>query len=161
MPTDPALPPGWASQHYAGFGRRFLAQVIDGLLLGVAALLLEGVQGFSRALQGLPLGEDGLSLASDLMVQVILALIVLLFWAARQATPGKLLLGLRIVDARTGGRPPFPRMLARYFGYILSTLPLGLGYFWMLWDRRRQCWHDKLGGTVVLRLPRPSTDALR
>ncbi|HWL83238.1 MAG TPA: RDD family protein [Roseomonas sp.] len=160
MPIDPMLPPGWVGCRYAGFGRRFLAQLVDGFLLGLVALLLEVVQGVVHALQGLPL-EDGPSMASELLVQVIVALIVLLFWATRLATPGKLLLGLRIVDVQTGGRPAFPRMLARYLGYILSTLPLGLGYFWMLWDERRQCWHDKLGGTVVLRLSRPSTDALR
>ncbi|MXP66000.1 RDD family protein [Roseomonas sp. M0104] len=159
MPLDPSLPPGWANCRYAGFGRRLLAQIVDGLLFGMLALLLEVAQGVIHALQGLPV-EEGSSLGGELMVQVIVGLAVLLFWASRLATPGKLLLGLRIVDARTGGRPSFPRMLARYLGYILSTLPLCLGYLWMLWDSHRQCWHDKLGGTVVLRLPRPSTDAL-
>ena len=47
-------------------------------------------------------------------------------------------LRLRIVDARTGGHAPFGRLVLRYAGYLVSTLPLGLGYLWMLWDRRRQ-----------------------
>ena len=40
-------------------------------------------------------------------------------------------------------------------GFLL--LPLGLGYLWMLWDRRRQTWQDKLGGTLVVRDPPPAS----
>ena len=36
------------------------------------------------------------------------------------------------------------------FGRILSTIPLLLGYFWMLWDSEKQTWHDKLAGSVVV-----------
>ena len=68
----------------------------------------------------------------------------------RQGTPGKLVLGLSIVDAETGQTPRLGRLVLRYLGYLLSTIPLGLGYFWMLWDDRRQTWHDKLGGTLVV-----------
>ncbi|HEX2510813.1 MAG TPA: FAD-dependent monooxygenase, partial [Microvirga sp.] len=44
---------------------------------------------------------------------------------------------LRIVDANTGGTPPTPNLIIRYIGYVISMIPLGLGYFWMLWDERR------------------------
>jgi uncharacterized RDD family membrane protein YckC len=128
----------------AGFWRRALAQVIDclwllplSLLLGSLAALLNG-------------GE--ISSGAELMANIIGALVVLLFWAERQATPGKLVLGLRIIDAETGQTPRFGRLVLRYLGYLLSAIPLFLGYFWMLWDGRRQTWHDKIGGTLVVRL---------
>ncbi len=95
-------------------------------------------------------GGEPLSLGGEIMLNLVTGLAVLLFWASRQATPGKLALGLRLVDARTGGAPPFGRLVARYLGYALSGLPLGLGYLWMLWDPRRQTWHDKLGATLVV-----------
>ena len=158
MPSrlDP-LPPGWAGSRYASFGRRLGAQLIDFLCLLPVGFLLGLVQAMSISLQGGdPAGQDP-GLLSELMVQLILALIILLFWVLRQATPGKLALGLRIVDAETGAPASFPRLLARYCSYILSALPLCLGYFWMLWDPRRQCWHDKLGRTVVLHVGGPST----
>jgi uncharacterized RDD family membrane protein YckC len=62
-----------------------------------------------------------------------------------------MLLRLRVVDAATGGVPPWPRLVLRYLGYLVSAIPLGLGYLWMIRDDRRQCWHDKMGGTLVVR----------
>lgn len=154
---DP-LPPGWAGQSYAGFGRRLLAQLIDTALLMLVGLLVGVVVYGLNILQGIPPEEaTTLSTAADWMLNLIVALITLLFWVTWQATPGKRLLGLRIVDAETGGLPPFNRLVLRYVGYFISALPLSLGFLWMLWDRRQQCWHDKLGRTVVLHASRPST----
>ena len=131
----------------AGFGRRLAAQVIDVLWLLPLSVVLATIAGVVNG------GE--MSLGGEMMSNIIGALIVLLFWAERQGTPGKLVLGLVIVDAETGGAPRFGRLVLRYLGYLLSALPLGLGYFWMLWDDRRQTWHDKLGGTLVLVTRRP------
>ena len=125
----------------AGFGRRLAAQVIDVLWLLPLSVVLATIAGVVNG--------------GEMMSNIIGALIVLLFWADRQGTPGKLVLGLVIVDAETGLTPRFGRLVLRYLGYLLSALPLGLGYFWMLWDDRRQTWHDKLGGTLVLVTRRP------
>lgn len=57
----------------------------------------------------------------------------------------------KIVDAKTGGKPSKGQLVGRYFAYILSGLPLGLGFFWIAWDKRKQGWHDKLSGTVVIK----------
>ena len=127
----------------AGFGRRCAAQMIDLLWLLPLSVVLGLVAAF--------VNDGEISLGGEVMANVIGALVVLLFWVERQGTPGKLVLGMRIVDAETGGPPPVGRLVARYLGYLLSALPLGLGYLWMLWDSRRQTWHDKLGGTLVVR----------
>jgi uncharacterized RDD family membrane protein YckC len=126
----------------AGFGRRLGAQLIDLLWLLPLSFLLGFVASFVNG------GE--ISSGGELMANIIGALIVLIFWAERGGTPGKLVLGLRIVDADTGGGPPIGRLVLRYFGYLISALPLGLGYLWMIWDRRAQCWHDKLARTLVV-----------
>lgn len=130
---------------YAGFGRCLLASLINALF----SLALVWLLSF---LAFLAVGGRPLSTGADFGINVIMALVVLLFWVTRQVTPGKLMLGLRIIDAGHGGRAPFGRLVLRYFGYLLSALPLGLGYLWMLWDPRQRCWHDKLGGTLVVRL---------
>jgi uncharacterized RDD family membrane protein YckC len=134
---------------YANPWRRLGAQLLDTLWMLPAYLLLGGL---GLALQG---GER-LSPGAEPLLEVILALVVLQFWVQRQATPGKRLLGLRIVDAGHLGPPAFRQYLLRYIGYALSTLPLCLGFVWSLFDARRQCWHDKLAGTLVLRDPAPS-----
>jgi uncharacterized RDD family membrane protein YckC len=85
-----------------------------------------------------------------LLENLLPALITVALWALAGATPGKFLLECRVVDARTGRRPGWLRASVRYLGYFVSLLPLGLGFFWIAWDRRKQGWHDKLAGTLVV-----------
>ncbi|MDA3921316.1 MAG: RDD family protein [Salinisphaera sp.] len=86
------------------------------------------------------------------------AAIVVLFWRTRKATPGKMAIHARIVDARTGETPSSRQLIIRYLGYYVSTLPLCLGLIWVGIDARKQGWHDKLAQTVVVR-PRAIADA--
>ena len=79
------------------------------------------------------------------------ALAIVLFWIYRQATPGKMAIGARIVDAYTGGQPSTKQLVIRYLGYYVSSIPLFLGLIWVAFDPRKQGWHDKLAGTVVVR----------
>ena len=76
---------------------------------------------------------------------------VIAFWALKSATPGKMAFSAIIVDARTGAKPSVPQFIARYFCYIIAALPLLLGIIWVGIDRRKQGWHDKIAGTVVIR----------
>jgi uncharacterized RDD family membrane protein YckC len=86
-----------------------------------------------------------------LLTWVLPAVAVILFWVYKGATPGKMVFRARIIDARTGGRPSTGQLIGRYLGYFLSTIGFLLGYLWVIWDRRRQAWHDKLAKTVVVR----------
>ncbi len=72
------------------------------------------------------------------------------FWVFLGATHGKFLFECRVVDARTGRPPGWARATIRYLCYFVSLLPLGLGFLWIAWDKRKQGWHDKLAGTLVL-----------
>lgn len=88
----------------------------------------------------------------DFLVSSLLpAAFVILFWVYKGATPGKMAISAKVVDAVTGEHPSTPRYIARYVGYLLSFLPLGLGFIWITFDKRKQGWHDKLSGTVVVR----------
>ncbi|MDW8399424.1 MAG: RDD family protein [Acetobacteraceae bacterium] len=131
----------------ARFGTRAAALLLDALWIVPLILLLRAVSLLS--------GHWPPSGLADLLVELIVALAVLTFWAENGATPGKRAMGVMIVDAATGGRPPVGRLVLRYVGYLLSGLPLLLGFLWVLWDPRRQGWHDKLAGTLVVL--RPST----
>ncbi len=91
---------------------------------------------------------------------VVPAIAIVLFWVYREATPGKMLIGARIVDAKTGGHPTTKQLIIRYLGYYVSTIPLFLGLLWVAFDPRKQGWHDKLAGTVVVRSKRRGTEAV-
>jgi uncharacterized RDD family membrane protein YckC len=134
-------------QEYAGFWIRVGATLIDTLLILLIVLpLLTSIYGWSY--------WDSAALVQgfwDVVLNYLLpAFAVVVFWYYRSATPGKIALKLRIVDARSGNKPTLAQFVIRYLGYFVSTIPLGLGLIWVGIDRRKQAWHDKLAGTVVL-----------
>jgi uncharacterized RDD family membrane protein YckC len=135
---------------YAGFWVRVGAMLIDTLLM--VAVLLPLIFLFYGAAYFDP--EDTRLIkgpADGLISYVLPALLTIGFWLAKQATPGKMAVGARVVDAQTGSPMSAGQAVGRYFAYILSTIPLGLGFFWIAFDARKQGWHDKLAGTVVVR----------
>ncbi len=89
--------------------------------------------------------------ALDIIMQYLFpAVAVILFWIFKAATPGKMLIGAKIVDANTGGPAATGKLILRYIGYFIASIPLFLGIFWVGWDKRKQGWHDKIAGTMVV-----------
>lgn len=76
-----------------------------------------------------------------------------LCWRCWAATPGKMLMRIRIADAVTGAPPAPAQCLKRLLAYLLSGAPLLLGFFWIAWNKRRQGWHDQLAHTLVVTIP--------
>ena len=89
--------------------------------------------------------------ADFLISWVAPAIAIVVFWLYRQATPGKMMLSLRVVDATTGGTLSVGQSIGRYLSYYVSIIPLCIGLIWVAFDSRKQGWHDKLAGTVVIR----------
>lgn len=141
---------------YAGFWVRVGATIIDTLLImAVLIPLLVAIYGwayFDAASTSLFVGP-----ADFLLSWVAPAVAVIVFWIYKQATPGKMALSIRIVDATTGSPPSTGQCVGRYFAYFVSIFPLGLGLIWVAFDKRKQGWHDKLAGTVVIRSKNPVT----
>ncbi len=131
-----------------GFGRRFLATIIDWLIVLVVTVpLIAAIYGreYGR------LAREGYAGFWDFVIQALLpALAVILFWRYQGATPGKMAVGAKIVDAGSGARPTTARLVVRFIAYLVSALPLFLGFCWIAFDRRKQGWHDKIAGTVVI-----------
>ena len=143
-----------AGLEYTGFWLRVWASIIDSVLLIVALIPFAWLIAGDRLAQGVTI--DGLP--GFLLSYVLPAVIIIWFWSSKQATPGKMLIGARIVDAQTGGDPGMKQHVIRYLGYFLSTLLFGLGFLWIAFDPRKQGWHDKLAGTVVVRKRRGTTE---
>ena len=135
---------------YAGFWVRVWASVIDSILmLCITIPLLISIYGwsyFDTEQTGFVAGP-----ADFLISWVLPAIAIIAFWINKQATPGKMAIAAKIVDAQSGNAPSTGQFVGRYFAYIISALPLCLGFLWVGFDRRKQGWHDKLAGTVVVR----------
>jgi len=152
-----------AVTRYMGFWARVLACLLDSiwvcLLLGVLfSVLGVEVDQFSpdqisslNSLNSLSDLSSQIPSFSDLSLQYLLgAALVILLWIRFGSTPGKMLFGGRIVDARTLQPVSSLRLTLRYLAYFASLLPLGLGLLWVAWDPRKQGFHDKIAGTVVI-----------
>src|SRR5262245_39556034 len=135
---------------YGGFWVRVAAALIDSILASMLVLpFLVWIYGTgyvmdpidqALGLQPANLEDPGSFFQFKGPADVLLnyglpAIAIVIFWIARQATPGKMLLSLRIVDAKTLGPLTPGQAIGRYLGYYVSILGFCLGLFWVGWDR--------------------------
>lgn len=137
-------------QRYAGFWVRVAASLIDSLIFFVVLLIpiafIFGTD-FSNA--------ESMSMGTPmLLIQYVFPVVVTVwFWVKYLGTPGKMLLKIQVVDAKTGEALSTPQAIGRYLGYYVSIIPLFLGLIWVAFDKKKQGFHDKLAGTVVIHKP--------
>lgn len=160
---------------YVGFWKRVLAFLVDVLVLVIVLLpVMTALYGggylgrlgtefaallsssgdpnadLARILGVLGRSDSAIAALTDIRVQIGLLIATILFWRFRGATPGKMLLKARIVNAKDLGRPTTGQVTGRFFAYLVSFIPACLGFLWIAFDKRKQGWHDKLAGTVVI-----------
>jgi uncharacterized RDD family membrane protein YckC len=137
---------------YVGFWLRVWALIIDTvLILIIIAPVVSWIYGADYWISGKIIRGP----ADFLVTWILPAVAVVLFWIYRQATPGKMAIGARIVDAATGGKPTTGQLIGRYLAYYVSTLPFLIGFIWVGLDQRKRGFHDMLAGTVVVRARGP------
>jgi uncharacterized RDD family membrane protein YckC len=160
-PVSPAGPAaGSLAIPYGGFWRRLLAFIVDGLIIG-AVMLPFGV-GLGLAHLSAIFGDEEAAremvpamLAASMFVWCIRVIVSWLYGAGFessrfQATPGKLMVGVKVTDLE-GGRITFARASGRQLGKWVSGLILGIGYLLVAFSDRKQGLHDMLAGTLVRR----------
>ena len=148
---------------YAGFWVRLGAIVIDIVVLLLIYVILSKlatlVVSFSIANTFGSLSWD-LDLLKELFQNPLILLAALVikiayfvgFWAWRGQTPGKMLLGIKVI--RTDSSPlTLGHAFLRYLGYVASALTFCIGFIWVAFDERKQGLHDKIADTYVVKLP--------
>jgi uncharacterized RDD family membrane protein YckC len=145
-PSDrPGPMPGW---HYAGFWVRFLAFVLDAIVLGVLTAALSPLTGPQVTFTNNEFEWH----ATGNAVSTLVGLVYFIgFWAWRGQTVGMMPFNMQVVGVVDGQKIDVVRGLLRYVGYIISAIPLLLGFIWAAFDARKQGWHDKIAATVVIR----------
>ncbi len=147
-PPQADITPPDNEPRYAGFWIRTLASLIDTVLLMIIIMpILLALYG-KNYFQGTAIIQGPMDL---LLSYVFPAIAVTVFWIYRSATPGKMIVKIRIIDVRSGQPPTIGQCIGRYLGYYLSTIFLMLGFLWIAFDPKKQGWHDKLAGTAVIR----------
>jgi uncharacterized RDD family membrane protein YckC len=142
-----------AELEYVGFWLRVWACLIDTVvMLAVTAPILWLVYGRGYFAFDAPVAGP----VDFLLTWLLPGLVVISFWNERHATPGKMAISAIIVDEKTASPPSLGQHIGRYLAYFIAALPLGLGLVWVAFDRKKQGWHDKLAGTMVIRV-RPAS----
>lgn len=163
-------PPAWPSQPqaidtiapgpYGGFWIRFVAYLIDGLVLSIAAAVIVAIFAAFIVLTGLE--YDGEEHAPEIIIGVILMIVafIVINWlyealmtsSPRGATLGKMAIGARIVRA-DGAQLSFGRATARHFLKVMITplVPFAIGYLMAAFTARKRALHDVLADTLVLK----------
>ena len=131
----------------AGFFRRLGAFAVDWIALSILADIVRFAYSTGGASNGDMMNLDGAMLLSA----VLFLLYFTLLTGEGGQTLGKIILGIRVV--RTDGSPvTYSHAFLRSLGYGVSTFFFTfLGFLWAAWDRRKQAWHDKIAGTIVIR----------
>lgn len=149
------------SFRWGGFFRRMIAFLFDTIpiVLGVATIYYfftdfnETLQAFFKSPRDPVVRGEFLTQRNqirNISFVVYLFYCVFLEYSPLQGTPGKRLMGLKVVDYH-GGRLSLNQALSRNFSKSLSALPLSLGFLWTLWSPKKQAWHDSLAKTYVVR----------
>lgn len=131
---------------YAGFWIRVLATIIDTVL--VVALMTPISLFWDVNVDNIT--QQNFTL-TDLFWQIFCAAISIFLWIKYAGTPGKRLLGLKVLDEETGNNLTVNQAILRYLGYIASSIVFCLGFIWIAFDSKKQGWHDKIAKTVVVR----------
>ncbi|WP_264719518.1 RDD family protein [Wolbachia endosymbiont (group B) of Eucosma cana] len=137
---------------------QFCGQALNQLFMSSESSKILGQIAAKYQMQ-VPLSAEETAMQSKLIKLLVLNQIVqfiMLFsyvaymWIRFGATPGKFLLGLRVVNAQTFEKLTLKQATKRFFSFILSTAPLFLGFIWASFDKRCQTWHDKIANTAVV-----------
>lgn len=125
---------------YGGFWIRFLAAILDGLIIGIPV----GIIGWGLAF------ATGVT-SMTYVAQLASVVLVVYLDGIKGGTPGKLILGMRIVNEQ-GNYIGIPMAILRYIGKIVSAIILGIGYLMIAWDSKKQGLHDKIAKTFVVKI---------
>ncbi len=167
--------------YYPSLTARMIAGMVDviiftGLLLVVSSLIpwsvpMEGAEllrkiqtgelketkEVSEALMHFMLKGGGLItiLLQTFLSIAFAAVYVLPFWFRYAATPGKMLMRMKIVSQDSLEKPSKKRFFLRFIWYPLSFFPPGFGFMWVVFNKRKRSWHDYLSGTMVIYTKKP------
>jgi uncharacterized RDD family membrane protein YckC len=149
--AETAIVPAAQPTRYVGLATRVLAFGADVAVINVVGWFVAGIIALCLSFIGLPDEVKDVLVGLGSLAALVWGVgYFAFFWSTTGQTPGNRLLGIRVIDARTGLPPRPRRAVRRFFCLFLAALPFCLGFFWILLDDRRRGWHDKLSRTVVV-----------
>ena len=137
-------------KRYAGFWQRFKASLIDGIILTPYVTLLSILNSWIYDENSVQLVLSN-EIEGIIFTFLFLAYDVIMYVEYNGQTVGKRVTGIRVI-MEDGSQITYGKALLRTIGSYTSLAVLGLGYFWVAWDKKKQAWHDKIAQTVVVKV---------
>ena len=138
---------------YAGFWKRFVACLIDGLITGIIGFVVGFVLGIALLVFGVApevLLDPAVQLGFNIFGFVIgVSYFVLMECSKFQGTIGKMALGIKVTDLE-GNQIGFAKAFGRYCGKIVSAIIVGIGFLMVAFTERKQGLHDSMSGCLVV-----------
>tara|TARA_B100000315_G_C14579113_1_gene589518 strand:- start:2609 stop:3010 length:402 start_codon:yes stop_codon:yes gene_type:complete len=123
---------------YVGFWKRLIAAILDSLVLGIPAGIIQTILVWLTGVGSLVY-----------VVELLVLCVYIYFQGIKGGSPGKLILGYKVVT-ENGEYIGIPKAILRYIGSIISMMILGIGFLMIGWDARKQGLHDKIAKTYVV-----------
>lgn len=145
---EETTPTNATSIKYASFFRRLVATGIDGLIIGlinfgIGACFGKNTFAYSKE-------TNNLTSLSSLITLVASVFYFVGFWIKKNGqTPGKKAMHIKIIKTDNQPLDIFSGII-RYFSQYVSAFIFGLGYLWVIFDKNKQGWHDKIASTYVI-----------
>jgi uncharacterized RDD family membrane protein YckC len=125
-----------------GFFPRLVAYIIDAIILGIVYWIINLI--FSMP------GDPTIAMLGSLIAALVGLAYLIYFWTSTGQTPGKKVMGIKVV-ATDGSKLTTGKAILRIIGYAISGAIIFLGFIWILIDKDKQGWHDKIAGTYVVK----------
>lgn len=151
--------PQYGPNSLADPGQRLVARIIDSVIVGIAFFILFFVVAIALG------GADTAGAGDDALGGAVVIMFILAFaafvayevglTATRGQTVGKMAMGIKVVDEATGQAPGWgPSFIRWVIPLLIGIVPFGtiVDALWLLWDKNRQCLHDKPAKTLVIRI---------
>ncbi len=141
---------------YAGFWIRFVAVIIDGVIVLVVTVVVEIVLGIIIGLLAnvtgstLDVSQGGPLTYLSYLVSFTISIGYFVYYWGMGSTRGMRFFRLAVVDAQTGQPIGFGRAAMRYLGYVISVIACYIGLIWAAFDPKKQGWHDKIANSIVI-----------
>jgi len=152
MHTDVLLTPDEIDIQVVGVGRRLVAMALDAVFVAFLSMIGAALAGMAGLVLSSLNSSDAEAVSNRFIIAFGLTISVIYFigsWATGGQTLGNYAASIRVVSS-DGSRISWGKATLRFIGYIVSAIPLSIGFLWIAFDSHRQGWHDKIARTYVI-----------
>jgi len=152
MHTDVLLTPDDLEIQVVGIGRRLAAMALDAVFVGFLSMIGAALAGMAGLVLSSLSSSDAEAVSNRFIIAFGLTISVMYFigcWASGGQTLGDYAASIRVVSS-DGSRISWGKATMRFIGYIVSAIPMSIGFLWIAFDSHRQGWHDKIAHTYVI-----------